>query len=116
MAADRHPGISMHRLTVGGGLMGLVFAIGCALIFVIGFPALWSFVAFSAAFGIVIAIVLHLASGHQSKRNQPLSILSTDEKGEMSAARPREKRASQFRSTAVMCAPSIFLRRASASH
>jgi len=48
MAEKRHPGITMHKLSFGGGLMGLVFAVGSALIFVLGFPTLWYFVALAA--------------------------------------------------------------------
>jgi len=80
MAANRHPGITMHKLSVGGGFIGVVFTVGTALIFVIGFPALWSFVAFSAALGIAIAVLLHLARGRQAERNKPLSILSAPTK------------------------------------
>jgi hypothetical protein len=36
--SGRHPGISIHRIAVGGGIMGALFAIGSALIFVIGIP------------------------------------------------------------------------------
>jgi hypothetical protein len=35
---ERHPGVSIHRMAVGGGLMGAVFAIGTVLIFVVGVP------------------------------------------------------------------------------
>ena len=49
MAADRHPGITMHKLSFGGGFVGLLFAAGSALIFVLGFPTLWYFVAFAVA-------------------------------------------------------------------
>ena len=51
MSEDRHPGISMHKLPVGGGFIGILFALGSAVIFILGFPTLWYFVAFSAAFG-----------------------------------------------------------------
>jgi hypothetical protein len=34
------PEISMHRLPVGGGAAGLIFAVGSCLIFVVGIPAL----------------------------------------------------------------------------
>jgi hypothetical protein len=76
MAAERHPGISMHKLPVGGGFVGLVFAAGCVLIFVLGFPSLWYFVALSAAFGIGVAVFLQLVSGRRSGRNKALSILA----------------------------------------
>lgn len=80
MSEDRHPGISMHRLPVDGGFVGLLFAVGCALIFVLGFPSLWYFVAFSAALGLGVAFILRIVSGHRSDRNKPLSILSASEK------------------------------------
>ena len=75
MAEKWHSRITMHKLTVGPGLMGLVFTVGCALIFVIGLPALWSFVAFSAALGLGIALLLQIISRHRTERAKPLSIL-----------------------------------------
>jgi hypothetical protein len=102
----------MHKLPVGAGFIGLVFAVGTALIFVIGFPALWSFVAFSAAFGIVIAIFRHLASDRQSKRNQPLSILRADEKAESPVAQQPEQRPNLLRSLPMQAAPLFSVRRA----
>ena len=78
MAEKRHPGITMHKLTVGPGFVGLLFTVGCSLIFVLGFPTLWYFVAFSAAFGIAVALLLRLSSGRQAQRMKPLSILSAD--------------------------------------
>ena len=80
MAEKRHPGITMHNFTVGAGFEGLLFTIGCSLIFVIGLPALWSFVAFGAALGIGVAIFLRLTSTSRSERMKPLSILSSAEK------------------------------------
>ena len=79
MAEKRHPGITMHKFTVGAGFEGLLFTVGCSLVFVIGLPALWSFVAFGAALGIGVAIFLRLTSTSRSERMKPLSILS-DEK------------------------------------
>jgi hypothetical protein len=79
MAEKWHSGITMHKLTVGPGIMGLLFALGCALIFVIGLPALWTFVAFSAALGLSIALLLHVISRHRSERAKPLSILQSTE-------------------------------------
>ena len=75
MAEKWHSGITMHKLTVGPGFMGLLFAAGCALIFVIGLPALWTFVAFSAALGLGVALLLRIISRHRSERAKPLSIL-----------------------------------------
>ena len=36
MSQERHPGINMHKFTVGSGFVGFLFAGGCALIFVPG--------------------------------------------------------------------------------
>jgi len=76
MSDNRHPGINMHKLPVGGGFIGLLFAAGCATIFILGFPTLWYFVAFSAGFGVVIALMIKFAREHLSNRSRPLSILS----------------------------------------
>lgn len=55
----RHPGISMHKLPIGGGIAGLVFAVGSMGIFLIGIPALWYFLGLALVLGIGIAVVLH---------------------------------------------------------
>lgn len=78
MAEKRHPGITMHKLSVGGGFVGALFAIGSALIFVIGFPTLWYFVALAFALGVGVAIFLRAVTRIRSDRNKPLSILQTD--------------------------------------
>jgi hypothetical protein len=75
---DRHPGITMHKLPVGGGFAGLVFAVGSALIFVLGLPSLWYFVAFSAALGVGIAVIFRLVNNRRSERMKPLSIVATN--------------------------------------
>jgi hypothetical protein len=79
MAADRHPGITMHKLSFGGGFVGLLFAAGSALIFVLGFPTLWYFVAFATALGVGIAAFLQLISQRRSDRSKPLSIFAAPE-------------------------------------
>ena len=75
----RHPGITMHKLPVGGGFAGLVFAAGSAVIFLLGLPSLWYFVAFSAALGVGIAAMFRLVSDGRSERSKPLSILSVSD-------------------------------------
>ncbi len=90
MAADRHPGITMHKLSFGGGFIGLVFAAGSALIFILGFPALWYFVALAIALGLGIAVVLRLTSGKMSDHNKPLSILTVPQKIEVQGSRRLE--------------------------
>ena len=76
MSEDRHPGINMHKLPVGGGFIGILFAIGSAAIFILGFPTLWYFVAFSAGLGIAIAALMSFFRQSRSNRNKPLSILT----------------------------------------
>jgi hypothetical protein len=78
MAEKRHPGITMHKLTFGSGFVGLLFTVGCSLIFVLGFPALWYFVAFSAALGLAVAIILRISTRHHSEHVKPLSIFAAD--------------------------------------
>lgn len=79
MSDEPHPGITMHKLSFGGGFIGLVFALGSALIFVLGFPTLWYFVAFAFLLGVGIAALLHIGSRRSAERNKPLSILPASE-------------------------------------
>lgn len=87
MADNRHPGINMHKLPIGGGFIGILFAVGTSLIFVLGFPTLWYFVALAFALGIVIAFALRAVNQNRSERNKPLSILQM-EPTKQSAAKP----------------------------
>ena len=75
MAEKWHSGISMHKLPVASGFIGLVFTVGCALIF-LGLPQLWYFVALSAALGLVLALFFRMVNDRRSERMKPLSILS----------------------------------------
>lgn len=92
MSADRHPGITMHQLSFGGGFVGLVFTIGCGLIFVLGFPTLWYFVALAFILGIGIAIVLRLVSNSRTESSKPLSILAASEKQQSPSSPAPERR------------------------
>lgn len=80
MAENRHPGINMHKLPVGGGFVGILFAIGSAVIFIVGFPTLWYFVALAFGLGIAVAVGLKIASHRLSDRGKPLSILACEER------------------------------------
>lgn len=80
MSENRHPGINMHKLPVGGGFVGILFAIGSAVIFIVGFPSLWYFVALSGGLGVVIALMIRFLHQHISDRTKPLSILTPDKK------------------------------------
>lgn len=86
MAEKWHSGITMHKVSFGGGFIGLLFAAGSALIFVLGFPTLWYFVAFALIFGIAVALLLRVASQWRSNRNRPLSILHTEDQSPQAAA------------------------------
>ena len=80
MAEKWHSGITMHKLSFGGGFIGLLFAAGSALIFVLGFPTLWYFVALAAGLGVLIAVFLRNTSNWRSNREKPLSItMATDQ-------------------------------------
>jgi len=97
MAEKRHPGITMHKLSFGGGFIGLLFAAGSALIFVLGFPTLWYFVALAFTLGVGIAVFLRLIGGRRADRNKPLSILAAAEKAEPRTTPPRQKWSRLFR-------------------
>ena len=87
MAEKWHSGITMHKMSFGGGFIGLLFAAGSALIFILGFPTLWYFVALASGLGIVIAFFLRTAATWRSKRNKPLSILCSSRESLPSATR-----------------------------
>ena len=79
MAEKGHPGITMHKLSFGGGFMGLLFAAGSALIFVLGFPTLWYFVALAIGLGVGVAATLRIFAWRRSNGSNSLSILSVSE-------------------------------------
>jgi hypothetical protein len=58
--AERHPGISIHRIAVGGGIMAALFAIGTVLIFVVGVPLGPWFLLASMLLGTVVAVGLYV--------------------------------------------------------
>jgi hypothetical protein len=91
MAERKHPGITMHKIRFGGGFEGLLFTVGTALIFLFGLPALWYFVAFSAALGIIVAVIFRLITRHRAERAQPLSILQTGEVARTSSTPPKDE-------------------------
>lgn len=101
MTEKQHPGINMHKLPVGGGFIGLLFAVGSALIFLLGFPTLWYFVAFSAALGIAIALLFRVVNARRSERAKPLSIVSAVEKAPREAT-PEDQRRVPLRSVPML--------------
>jgi len=56
---ERHAGITMHRIAVGGGIMGAVFAVGSAVIFLVGLPASRWFLLASIFAGVGVAGLLY---------------------------------------------------------
>ena len=58
MSDGPHPGITMHRLKVGGGFAGSIFAAGSVLIFLVGIPAFWVFLGLALVAGTGIALLL----------------------------------------------------------
>src|SRR5437588_12209568 len=86
------PASPLHKLSFGSGFIGLLFAGGSALIFVLGFPTLWYFVALAFVLGLAIAAVLRFANNWRTLRNQPLSIMAAnDEERPDSAAAGRDR-------------------------
>ena len=79
----------MHRIPIGGGFIGLVFTVGCALIFLLGLPALWYFLVFSAALGLGLGLVFQLVNRPGSPK--PLSIVSQPQKPAVSERIPRRE-------------------------
>jgi len=89
MTNKPHPGITVHKITFGGGFIGLLFTAGCSLIFLLGFPTLWYFVALSTALGLALALLFHLSGPRRSDRAKPLSILQANEETREVALKPR---------------------------
>lgn len=92
MAEKWHSGITMHKVSFGSGFVGLLFAAGSALIFVLGFPTLWYFVALAFALGIAVAAVLRFANNWRTRRNQPLSIVAASDAAPPGSADPGKHR------------------------
>ncbi len=62
-----HQGITMHRIRFDGGFAGLVFTVGCMLIFLFGTPGLWVVFPAAVMLGLLIAALLHFLH----RRSQP---------------------------------------------
>ena len=52
------PQINVSKVPGGGGIAGALFTIGGALIFLVGIPRLWLFLAGAAILGCVVALIL----------------------------------------------------------
>lgn len=71
--ADYHPGISMHKLPVGAGAAGFIFAVGMVLVFLLKLPALWGFLVPAVIVGALVA--LFLQGAHRSGARKRLTII-----------------------------------------
>jgi hypothetical protein len=60
--------INMSQIRVGGGVAGLIFALGTVYIFVAGVPAVRAFFVWSLVAGAVISIALHLLHRYKPAR------------------------------------------------
>ena len=57
-AVAYHPGISMHHISVGGNMAGLIFVLATVLIFGIGIPALLVLLVISGILGILASGII----------------------------------------------------------
>lgn len=71
--ADYHPGISMHKLPVGAGAAGFIFAVGMVLVFLLKLPVLWGFLIPALIVGAVVALFLH--NLHRAGSRKHLTII-----------------------------------------
>jgi hypothetical protein len=69
-----HPGITMHRLPVGGDFPGLVFAVGSVLIFLLAIPALWLVMVAAVVVGLLVAATLSILHERRSETSEPLHL------------------------------------------
>ena len=56
----QHPGISIHHIAIGGGIMGAVVAIGSCLIFFFGVVEVRWFLLLSIPFAVGVAALLRV--------------------------------------------------------
>ena len=71
---DYHPGISIHRIAIGGGLMAAVFAIGSCLIFFFGISEIRWFLLLSIPLALGVAALLHFLY-----KRRPVELAGIDE-------------------------------------
>lgn len=58
-----HPGISMHKFTVGGGVAGFIVASGVVLIALLGIPMAKYFLLLAIVMGAGIALIMRWVRG-----------------------------------------------------
>ena len=71
---EHHPGISMHHIAVGGGLMAALFAIGSCLIFFFGISEIRWFLLLSIPLALGVAALLHVVH-----KRRPVELAGVDE-------------------------------------
>jgi hypothetical protein len=69
-----HPGISIHHIAIGGGLMAAVFAIGSCLIFFFGISEVRWFLLLSIPVAVGVAALLH-----ELYKHRPIELTGVDE-------------------------------------
>jgi hypothetical protein len=55
MASNLHPGISVHHIEVGDGIAGALVVVVSMIIFLVGVPALWTFLGGAVVLGLAVA-------------------------------------------------------------
>jgi hypothetical protein len=53
-----HPGITIHRIHVGGDVGGLLFVVASTAVVLLGVPSMWYFFAIAVAGGVGVAAIL----------------------------------------------------------
>ena len=53
------PGITMHKIHVGGDVGGLLFVAASTSAVLLGVPTMWYFLALAAGGGLLVAAILH---------------------------------------------------------
>ena len=72
---EPHTGPLIHRIAIGGGIMGAVFAVGCCLIFFLGVGEVRWFLLLSIPLGLCIAALLYLYH-----KRRPVELTGVDDK------------------------------------
>ncbi len=57
-----HPGITMHKIHVGGDVGGLLFVIASTSAVLMGVPNVWFFLTLAVGGGVAVAAILQRAS------------------------------------------------------
>ena len=69
-----HPGISMHHISVGSGVPGLLFVLGTVFIFGVGIPAFLVLLVISGTLGLLASRVILNWHKHHALEIQTLDL------------------------------------------